>query len=119
MPRGPPVAGLEREVLRRVAKVGLEPTRFYPLDFESSASAIPPLGRSVTRIEVTARQSKGGACLSGDRGGRRRKSSSSEWLFPGPVGRMGDCPVSLSLRSPRRSTGPGEAYARPIHTTIA
>jgi integrase len=31
----------------QVAKVGLEPTRFYPLDFESSASAIPPLGPSI------------------------------------------------------------------------
>ncbi len=26
-----------------VPEVGLEPTRCYPLDFESSASAIPPL----------------------------------------------------------------------------
>jgi integrase len=35
----------------QLAKVGLEPTRFYPLDFESSASAIPPLGRADTRID--------------------------------------------------------------------
>jgi hypothetical protein len=30
----------------QVAKVGLEPTQVSPLDFESSASAIPPLGLS-------------------------------------------------------------------------
>ncbi len=32
----------------QMAKVGLEPTRISTLDFESSASAIPPLGRSLS-----------------------------------------------------------------------
>jgi hypothetical protein len=36
-----------REELK-VAEVGLEPTRLAALDFESSASAVPPLGQVVS-----------------------------------------------------------------------
>ena len=35
-----------------VPEVGLEPTRCYPLDFESSASAIPPLRRIGTFVII-------------------------------------------------------------------
>ena len=38
-------AQLHNRLSNLVPEVGLEPTRCYPLDFESSASAIPPLRR--------------------------------------------------------------------------
>lgn len=48
-----------------MAKVGLEPTRIATLDFESSASAIPPLGRAEGTIHLGRSVDKGGANLDG------------------------------------------------------
>lgn len=41
-----------------MAKVGLEPTRIATLDFESSASAIPPLGLRIDYRRKDARTSR-------------------------------------------------------------
>ena len=65
------------------------PHAFWALDFESSASAIPPLGRAVTKIDPPAHDGKVRLPLARI----AAKVRNSGWLFHPPVGRMGICPT--------------------------